>query len=383
MMKRFACLLMLLFFVSSAYSLSLSSNSTIKGDTIVINGLNPGEKVDIYVDGEHYYSFVADGESMEYTLSFLDPSGKWLFVGSENNATLEVKNSYQSKALLLTFLSPINSSYYFVGSDVEFRLNVTKNLIPVSNVSCYLFYDGVYVKMDSDKSICSYTLFLLPNQTLGMDRAVVLASDGELGGEEEIFFILKSNPINIELLEPKLSKIMYGSTIQFHLNFSYNSGYEVYNPAIVINAGGKEINFNKTGSSIYFNYTVDNTSLNILDLEVSVVDEYGNQGKFVHSFELEGKNTYLLSKYKWHIVLLATAIIVVLYVIFTLNYKRIRLFRLEKRKAELLELEKKVQTEYYKLGTIDYDTYEKTMEEYNLELSKIKDEIKRLKKGGR
>ncbi len=382
-MKRGIYFAVLLLILDSAYSLSLSSNYVLKGDSVLVYGLEEGEKVDIYIDEEYYSSFVATTEELYYNISLLDPSGEWRFVTSNESARLMVRNSYQSKELLLTFISPINSSSYFVGSDMEFKVNVTKNLVPVSNITCYLFYSGNYVKMDSNQSICTYTLFIPPNQTIGAAKAVVIASDGKSGGEESIFFNLKRVPIDIELLEPKFQTIRYGDSIRFSLNLSYKSGYSVDSPTIEVKINGEPIDFDKVGSIIYFNYSANNTAVNLVNIEVLVVDEYGNSGEFIQSFELTGKNAYLLSKYKWHLILLGASIVIVFYVIFALNYKRIRLIRLERRKAELIELEKKIQTEYYKLGTIDYDTYEETMEEYNLELSKIKEEIKRLKKGGK
>ncbi|MBU0661834.1 MAG: hypothetical protein ABH854_04375 [Candidatus Diapherotrites archaeon] len=332
-----------------------------------------------------------------YHSSLLDPPGEWLLrlSGSDDyNNLLEAEHSFEvSRAKSLSYLGfeLVNtlSTSYRRESAMEFVLNLYDSKgAPAIGAEVYLatplnekiplqeFTEGQY----------SGTYTIPYNFPTGNAKFEIRASKTEAGitqeGVKHIFTKIESTSINIEIQEPSELHYRIGDFMPVKLKISYPSGGLVSAARGTVKLAGSDILLEQTSLGIVqASYPVTEADTGVRTVFLRVEDDFGNTGLGETRVEISGTSVLYNIINSAPFVIGAVAIILgILAVIGLIAGMALLSRRMKNRKQELLELERKLQKEYFEQHAISREEYDEMLDKYETELKRIERKLQEGKK---
>lgn len=386
-----------------AFPFSLSTDKTeyLKGETIKITGTaQPGELVSLSISsgprGMYKDSVIASNGSFQasYPLAFSDPKGNWDVKASagsgSSNARITVSPTREGAYYLVRFTSPAYENFEFSRSEsVIVSVSVFDSGNPVSGASVKAWAgDHPFALAETASGVYQGDYEIPPDSKTGsMDIYVVVekkSGGSQFGGENSLKIQVKEVPIQIEFISPTAGSYKMGETIPVKFRLSYSTGKSVVDPMVTVMANDAQLQLSVDGDVFSGNYNVSDQDANILKsgtvrISVDATDSGGNKGSAYKVIEVKGLTTQAVTEYYWYLIIGGFILIAIIAIAIRWFMARSALERLEKERGELVALEKGLQEEYIKKGSIDRQNYERRMADYESRLSELDRKIRKEK----
>ncbi|MFH0954828.1 MAG: hypothetical protein V1777_01890 [Candidatus Micrarchaeota archaeon] len=181
----------------------------------------------------------------------------------------------------------------------------------------------------------------------------------------------------IETVSPDDKIFTVGDKITFKFLAKYAANQPVLDANALLIVGNSQMALQSQGGGFYFAvYSTSENDIGTLSYQAAIQDQFANQTVKSGNIEIyEFGPGYYLNQYGIQflaIVILASGI---LFIVRTTVLKKIETQNTAKRKQQLIELEKDIQTKYFENASIEKDEFEKAMESYEQELAKIEKKL--------
>ncbi len=349
-------------------------------------GIKTGVDIEIALDGQIIYGeriYSDDDGFFEiiYKSNFSDPSGNWLISADAKDAKgnkghAEQKISFVAPSILniveINFME-IPKERYYRGESIALFLEIidesgekiegadVKILTASNNLISFVEEGGGYssmvpVEIDAELGKQRYVI-----------SALKIIGDELFGGDKSFEAEILESDLLIDILEPKQRNFAIGDLIKFHIRLNYSGNRPVEEAFIEATVGEEFIAMQRLGHAgpgeFIGEYRV--SSNNDFVYSISVHDLFGNSVEKEVEFSSSGISPIYLLQENLIIILGATLIIVV----FLIRQKNKA--GKKDRKTEVMMEIKKIQTAYFKEGSINRGEYDKIMLKYESELKDL------------
>ncbi len=388
-MKGKALIFVLLMFSPAFAMLAVDKNSYNKGDAVLISGsgYSPGQVVNLIMGADYMILFskriVADSNgsfTYLYNLSFLDPEGAYMVSDGASSMNFTVFPTRNSSYYLVTFLSPSPRTYERTET-LNIRVNISSAGEVVTNATVQTFdLKGKRVSLTEEGNGVYNCTFQIPaDAPLKQENIVVLVKKYNLGGERKVAISIAKTTLNIDLIEPKLSKYDVGAKVLIKFTAKY-SNKSVADVSVNVSVNNNFLNVSKKGDTYIAEYLPLISDEGILNLEIYVFDKYGNYGTHTMKLTIGGAFAYWLRINSWWIVALLVSGLVIFIIAQRKLSKATTINKLRKKRNNLINKKKDVQREYYVNKTIDKKIYDKLFTDINDQLVRLDEKMHELKK---
>lgn len=201
-------------------------------------------------------------------------------------------------------------------------------------------------------------------------------------GFKEFFLSVEAKPFALELLLPIEKKFGLGDAVWFRVHAQYAANQPVLgaNSFVIIN--GQRVPLAAEGGGFYAGeYALRESDTGSVSFEAVVADRFENKSSVSGTVEVVGVGLmHYVQRFGALFFLLAIVFSFVLFVAYRFAAKAMRIQGLEKRKAELVELEKSIQTKYFEQVAIEKTEFDQFMGLYESEIKELDKKLFRLKK---
>ena len=382
--------------LASPLSISADKPSYVKGETISITGAGESGPVEITITNgpREIYRATASSTgsfSAAYQIKNLDPKGNWEITASKGNerksTPISVKPTREGAFYKVVFTSPPYEGIGYARTEtIPIAISVLDAGKPVLGADVKVFAGtselsvaetspGVYqgdFEIPSDSKIGSIEIYAVAE----------LKSGGKsFGGESEnpLKIEIKEVPIQVEFISPSIGSYKIGETIQVQVKISYPTGKMIQDPSISAKANELPISFEKNDGVYASVYKVRENDPGVVAFSVQVFDSAGNTGSAYRNVEVKGIAVQAVTDYYWYLVVGALLLLAILAYAIKTFLSRSSLEKLEKERDDIIAMEKGLQEDYIKKGTIDRETFQKRMVSFETKLTDLDERIKRKK----
>ncbi len=402
---RAACVFLLLSVllpVVFSFSVSTDKTSYLKGEELCITCSGTPGPVNIVISNGPRLITTAeclpvqpnDHCAVSYRTKALDPKGAWTITASKaeekKSTSISVSPTREDAFYLVRFTSPPHEGAAYLRTEtIQVSATVLDAGKPVSGATVRAFAGpkefqlaetspGVYARdyeLPFDAAVGGTDIYLVAEKN----------SSGEsFGGENSLKIEVKQVPIQVEFLTPGEGSYKLGETIPVQAKVSYSTGKSVESPSMSIKANELPLQILRNGDVYSAEYkTRQNDSGGVLTFLAEVSDSAGNSGSAFTNVEVKGIGEQAVTDYYWYLVLGGILLLVVAAFTVKTFLSRSSLEKLEKEREDLLAMEKGLQEDYIKKGTIDRETFQKRMAVYEAKLTDLEERIKRMKGAGK
>jgi hypothetical protein len=332
--------------------------------------------------------------SYSYRTSLIDPTGEWAldangFDANNNRFSLSktvlVEDPGRERSLGIDYAS--DKITVGKGETVSFVVTVTDFNFPVSDASVELvdpLGNNFPLSFLSDgKYGFSYRApFELPAGQQSFRFQARRSTGITVKGTKEFVFPIEGKPFSMELLLPTEKKFSIGDSVRFRVRAEYAPAQPVLDANAFVLINGKRVPLASEGGGFYSGeYLLEETDAGSLPFEAVVADRFENRSSATGSVEAIGFG-FLFFVQRFGAIVLVIAVILLTFFWFlhrSMN-KSLLIQKLEKRKNELLELEKNIQVKYFELASMEKTEFEKFMALYENELKEVEKKLVKLKK---
>ena len=340
-----------------------------------------------------------------YYISFDKPSGEWIIKVTATDDKGHVTSGQQTKDIsvitpenfeqyTIKILSPIGGEVFRRGETIDFMLsflNRQNEKIRDGEIKGFLPSGEVLVFSESSPGIYSYNYDIEYDYPIDFSTIVIEGKKMENGkilvGFDLIDFKITETNFDIELIDITPSDLAeIGENIEIRLKLQYPDGNPVSN-AIVSAYGinGENINFRKSNSEpgrYYVYYTPDGKRIGNWVIQVQAEDAFGNyQMTNVKYLEIvETKFMTYFIRY-WYVSFIIISLISLIIIFF--SRKKMEEMKLSTIKKELIELNKLKKNNailYFSKCSIDRDTYERHLKNYESKIANLNKKSRLLEK---
>jgi len=372
--------------------------SYAKGDVMHISGgAQPGELVELYIANGPRVLYrdkiiaSSSGFSADYPISSLDPKGTWRITISSKagNSSLNaiVSPTREGAYYLVKFTSPPYESVEYARTDsVLFSVSVFDSKKPVSGARIRAWAgDKQFTLSEGSPGVYQGEHEIPFDSKIGsMEIYIVAEKIGEgnssFGGEGSINIEVKEVPIQVEFISPTIAAYKVGDSIPVQVRATYSSGKPVVNPKVLAQANDLEFSLSKNGDFFSGEYKTRENDSGVLKLFVSVEDSAQNAGFASQNVDVKGFTTQAIADYYWYLIIGGAVLLALILFAAKTFLARSSLEKLENERGEILALEKGLQEDYIKNGTIDRETFEKRSAAYESRISELEAKISKMKK---
>ena len=370
--------------MASAATISAGQNEYFKGNELVFNGLLEAGTTDtVVVKNGNMLVFEKtvrgkpDGTfSFTYSSDFLDPSGEWTVSLTENEAVtkVNVESVPDSSALVIKFNSPIPTEYRRTEDlDISVMVTYLGEALTQTNVVVWGANGEKLILEERGNGAYGLSYAIPHNAYLGDWTFVAVAQkvvdNKSLGGENRIHPGIVNAGIEIEVLEPSISKAEIGQELTIVTALKYSSGKIPKQATLLAKVKELEIKFSQQDDgTLIAKYTPAEHESGELVFELFASDNQGNTGEKKLTIVVGGWIEWFV-KTNWPYF--AIVIIVILLILFKMRSKLVRSTNLAKLKqgkaAEFAKIQK-LQNDYFKVQAIDRKTFDErsTIAERNM-----------------
>ncbi|MFH1225591.1 MAG: hypothetical protein V1676_07365 [Candidatus Diapherotrites archaeon] len=378
----------------------------MQGDEMVFSGtvLKRGMPVEIKMRltlknrGETIFEEAVSSDSKgafgtSYHTSLLDAPGKWslrLYGSDDLNNLVDVSREIdieRAKTASYLNIAQVNrlDASYVRETEMQVVVDISdSNSSPVSGASVTLltpldetvqfqeFREGQYS--------CSYRIPY--NMPLGNAKFEINASKTDsgvsYGGAKRIFATVTAAPIAIEIVEPQGLHYRIGDTLPVELRLAYPSGGLVGAARGTMLLGKGEAALVQASQGVLkADYAVTDEEAGIRKIFFKVEDDFGNSGLAEATVEVSGATVlYTLQK---NLPLVAGGVVLLLALLAIVAFiggMALLTRKMKGRKAELLELERRLQKEYFETHKISKEEYESLLAKYEDEMHSLERKLK-------
>lgn len=336
----------------------------------------------------------ADGSfSYAFHTSQIDPRGEWILNGygidSNNNRmsfskTVLVENSSKERFLTVDFA--LDKPKVSKGETVTIIATISDFGKPVDDATIELV-DSFNKKIlfsfvSSGKYNASYTVpFEMP---VGEQHFKIHAKRQTgiwVEGFKEFLIPIEGKSFLLELVLPTEKRFSVGDPVKFRVHAEYESNQPVLDANAFVIISGHQVSLEAEGLGFYSGeYILQESDLGSVGFETVVVDRFANRSSVTGKVEVFGLGpNYYLQRYGSLFLVLAAFFSLLFFVAYRLVVKQLLIQRLEKRQADLIELEKSLQVKYFEQASIEKKEFEQFMEAYENELKEVAKKIAKLK----
>ncbi len=397
-MRGTVVFLLILVFSCSAMSLSISTDrsSYVKGDSIIITGSSTGGPIVISIlngpRGIYQTTVQSSGPfSASYRINAIDPKGAWEIIASQGNEkksiSISVKPTREGAFYRVVFTSPPYEEIEYARTEtVPLSISVLDAGKPVVGANLRVFTGASELRVIETSPGVYQGDYEIPfNAKIGASEIYAIAEKAEgeksFGGESEgpLKIEVKEAPLQIEFVSPTSGPYKVGETIPIQVKISYSTGKPVQDPSISMKANELLLPLESNGDVYSSTYQVRENDSGILALSVKASDPAGNSGSAYKNIEVKGIAVQAVTDYYWYLVIGGILLLAVLAFVAKNFLSRSSLEKLEREREDILAMEKGLQEDYIKKGTIDRETFQKRMTSYETMLTDLDEKIKRKK----
>ncbi len=330
----------------------------------------------------------------EYRTTLIDSAGVYsafIHIEDENSNSVE-------KEIEVEVLSPDATNFlnvesfdtekdsYVKGEEANFIVKVTDisgNPVPNAQVKGTVSTGQQIIFSELDGGI--YTgIFIIPQNISDKNLTIIVdALSQNRQGTTQIEFGVISTNINISITQPKKGVVFQlGEEISIIVKAVYDTNAPLVTGKVIARINGAEIDLIPTEKKGVYSgvYILRNESEGNLEIEFEANSGYGDTGREIAEIQISGISyQYYLREYGLSLGLLFFALVLSI----ILTYVTIRVkgkeWLLKRKKKELAEKIKGIQTQYFVEGSIDKKSYNEYMEKYGPEINEVEESLRVLK----
>lgn len=199
-------------------------------------------------------------------------------------------------------------------------------------------------------------------------------------GFKQVTIDVQSKPFGIELIEPKEKKLSIGDSILFRVHAEYEPGKPILDANAFAIIAGTQVPLPGEGGGFYSGeYRIQEKDAGSAAFEIVVADRFENKASVKGQIEIFGLGlNHYIQSYGALFVLTVFVFCGIFFFINRVLVRKATIQRLEKRKLELIELEKNIQTKYFEQASIEKNEFDKFMEQYEKELKETEKKLAKL-----
>ncbi|MCX6778447.1 MAG: hypothetical protein NT157_06230 [Candidatus Micrarchaeota archaeon] len=391
----FANFLVLLLLASACFALEISTgkNAYTKGETLIVSGTNATEPVSIVITNDCRLLFsetvATNGGnfSKNFTITFLEPKGGWLINASSGGesagASVTVTSPREASYYLVKLTSPPEGVAFERTEKMPISAYITDSGKPLKDAKVKAWVGCAPVLLaETGPGVYEYEYQLPVDGKAGDTQLYVTAEEGKtakFGGENGVVFKVEKAAINVVFLSPTADAYNVGENIPIEVALNYPNGEAVEGANVSIKVGGAQVPVGLQASGAYrADYLVGAKDQGTLIISAEADDPYGNSGSASHDpISVGGWFEWFIWANMHYIIIGAVIIIASAAYVSIRARNQINEDALERKKIEITEMEKQLQTDYIKKGLLDRGTYERRMTEYEAQLTEIENRLKR------
>ncbi len=194
-----------------------------------------------------------------------------------------------------------------------------------------------------------------------------------MAGQTPIEITIVSDQFSIALVKPQPRVFTIGELVEFQAYAKYDSGEPVLDANAILILNNYEIQLKPQGAGYYgATYKIQEQDTGELELKISATDKYNQKNATESKLNVFGYGAmYYVTQYGAPLI---GTLIVLIAIVFTYRAyynQNTRKTNAQKRKQQLLELEKELQEKYFEKGIVEKQEYETQIVQYEDELKKI------------
>ncbi len=389
-----------------ALNMVLDTPTLELGDTVFISGNVSGGSDDteheVLLDLSAYDSDISKQSKrtkgdfdFAYRTSFLDSAGNWIatitVIDDDNNTRMvskliAVEEPVPEKFLSVEYLSPVPGAY-LKGQDVPITIKVTDAGNPITGAQAKAYGpkhkafpleevgDGVYSS--------TYKISLDdPSGIWELQSRVYKTENGVLhGGAASTVVAITDVPIKLVITEPAKQDYSIGETLPINVLASYSEEKPADNIVLLVRLKDRSITARQVERGVYgSSLELDPGLQGANTMIIFARDPYENYGIAQVPLKVQGYSPWYYIKLYWIpiIAILLVALSVSAYYL-QLVRKREKLRKLLEQKQEIVEKQRRVQSDYFVERSMDRGSFDQLSQKYDEELRKVEREMERLK----
>jgi len=338
--------------------------------------------------------------SQNYYIGFLDSEGNWsLRIDAKDKlgnsgfltALIPVKTPPEAAFYYIKFTNPLVGLSYSRGDEIPISVEVSEGDKPISNANLSFrvpsgkilelkeilpgIYTGEYF-LGFDDPYGNYTIevfgYKIENKTLK-------------GGSNKISLTVKPANLKVELLSPQAQKFTAGQTVKISTRILYPDGTLARN--LIVEAASplnEPLSLSEIEPGIYQAiYKLKKGEEGPWLMQLETKDTYDNSASMKQLFQIAPITIFYFLLTYWYFVV--SGLLPFAYLGYRFSSKYYQKSQVKRYTEELIrikKMKKDAQTKYYKEGSINRETYENLLEEYEKRQEEIKSKLvkTRLKK---
>lgn len=393
--------------ITPYFSVSLPlSDRYLQGDTIEFAGTVMKRDVPVAIDmrltldgkaGTIFEESISSDSKgafkTSYHTSLLDSPGMWRvrLYGSEDlnnlvdfNKEIEVERAKTASYLNIGQVNKIEPSYGRE-TDMQIVVNISdSNSEPVSGASVKLITPldetADFQEFRAGQYSCTYRVPY--NMPLGPAKFEITASKTDSGvsyeGAKRIMARVSAAKIGIAIREPQGLHYRIGDAMPVELRLTYPSGrlVDAARGTMLLGKGERALVQSSKGV-LNGEYPVTDEDAGVRKIFFKAEDDFGNSGLAEATVEISGAT--VLHTIQKNLPLIAGGVIILLALIAIMAFiagMALLTRKMKGRKAELLELERRLQKEYFESHKISKEEYAELLAKYEEELHSLERKLK-------
>lgn len=332
-----------------------------------------------------------------YPSSLIDPLGEWkvnVWGQDENQNTVSIERQFlmlSETAKDELFIKIINKLKPELrrGENLELFVEVRNDQNKLVEKAA-LILETPYGKKESFKEIepgIYSTFSLIPsNLPLGEHLFQVVASKetDETSAEGQLSLMQKITGalLEVKLLEPSATYYRIGETIPVLIKVFYSDQQPVIGANAILKFGEKEIVLEQTEEGLYqTEVQASETDFGEVNLLINVTDDLGNQA-FVQTKVTIAQRTIFFELLENPLLTLGIFVFLLVASFFVLApfLKLFSKYSLEEKRKKILQQKEYLQKQYFSQNILDKKAYQERMKEYDSELEKIEEKLRKVVK---
>lgn len=332
-----------------------------------------------------------------YPISFGDPEGTWnvnlLLIDSfknnvSKNLTIPVKTPPAGGFYYVKFLSPAEGLSYSRGELIKTTVEISEGNTPVSGSNVSLKTPtGDLIELNETSSGVYSTDYNIGWEHPTGNVSLVVEGKKEVKGSVKAggnFILLKVNPakIKIDLLSPTKTDFVAGETVKLSARAYYPDGTAVRSGSLeTASPSGEKIFLKETEPGMYYaEYKIQQSEEGQWKMQLTAADTFQNSAALQRILFI-GQITffYLLLQYWWAVALGASPFAYLGYRSYQKFSVKTGAQKMREELGRIDKMKKDAQTNYYKKGSIDKQTYSDLMKQYESREAELKSKLSRVK----
>ncbi len=342
------------------------------------------------------YAYAESNFKGEYAtavrLATIDPAGEWFISAKARDEFNNWQESWTQinveKPLLSNFLrislNPELTGSFRRGGELKVTVDIADtNSDPVLSANVELVApNGDRKKLGEIRPGTYSGIYTIPWKFgSGQQRFEIVAKKQaqpiQMEGSLPFIVPIEETGFITELIEPKQSTFMLGDDIEFRIKMNYPSGEAVTESIVNATINGTSVEMQAVGEGEYRTvYFVGDRSLKKVEFAFNASDAYGNVSDKSVELEVSGVSlNYYAMRFPslFYAILFAGGLLAVLIVISKLETYTLE--NLKRKEIELRAEKKDIETRYFKLGTLEPETFEKMRSKIKPQLEEVREKI--------